>query len=79
MLYFPLAWVLLSHFDTWILLSLLCRKMQNFVLFCSRGDRIQMMREELDNPHKEKTWRVWKENFSVEVVFQDAAKESSKL
>ena len=37
------------------------------------------MREELDNPHKEKTWRVWKENFSVEVVFQDAAKESSKL
>jgi len=28
-----------------------------------------MLREHLDNPHKEKTWRVWRENFSVEVVF----------
>jgi len=30
-----------------------------------------MKREQLDNPHKEKTWKVWRENFSVEVVFQD--------
>ena len=28
-----------------------------------------MLREHLDNPHKEKTWRVWRESFSVEVVF----------
>ena len=28
-----------------------------------------MFRQHLDNPHKEKTWRVWRENFSVEVVF----------
>jgi len=28
-----------------------------------------MFRQHLDNPHKEKTWRVWRENFSVDVVF----------
>jgi len=28
-----------------------------------------MLREHLDNPHKEKTWAVWRESFSVEVVF----------
>jgi len=28
-----------------------------------------MYRQHLDNPHKEKTWRVWKEIFSVDVVF----------
>jgi hypothetical protein len=38
-----------------------------------------MLREELDNPHKEKTWRVWKEKFSVEVVFQEATSVTSKL
>ena len=30
-----------------------------------------MFRQHLDNPHKEKTWRVWKETFSVEVVFEN--------
>merc|ERR1719233_2267223 len=30
----------------------------------------KMTREQLDNPHKEKTWKVWRENFSVEVVFE---------
>ena len=28
-----------------------------------------MFRQHLDNPHKEKTWRVWRANFSVEVIF----------
>ena len=28
-----------------------------------------MFRHQLDNPHKEKTWRVWRKHFSVEVVF----------
>jgi len=32
--------------------------------------RERMFRDELDNPHKEKTWRVWKETFSVEVIFK---------
>jgi len=30
-----------------------------------------MFRQHLDNPHKEKTWRVWRESFSVEVVFEN--------
>ena len=42
-----------------------------FLTYCSRDNRELMKRDQLDNPHKEKTWRVWRENFSVEVVFQD--------
>jgi len=30
-----------------------------------------MFRQHLDNPHKEKTWRVWREKFSVNVVFEN--------
>jgi len=39
--------------------------------FFIKDNRELMKREQLDNPHKEKTWKVWRENFSVEVVFQD--------
>jgi len=39
--------------------------------FFIKDNRELMKRDQLDNPHKEKTWRVWRENFSVEVVFQD--------
>jgi len=38
-----------------------------------------MTREQLDNPHKEKVWRVWRENFSVEVVFQNPEHAASHL
>jgi len=38
-----------------------------------------MTREQLDNPHKEKVWRVWRENFSVEVVFQNPEQAASHL
>ena len=31
-----------------------------------------MKREELDNPHKEKTWGVWRDSFSLEIQFDDA-------
>ena len=34
-----------------------------------KNDRQFLTREELDNPHKEKTWAVWRENFTVEVIF----------
>ena len=47
------------------------QEMLFFMKFCSRDNRELMKRDQLDNPHKEKTWRVWRENFSVEVVFQD--------
>ena len=33
-------------------------------------DRLLLKREDLDNPHKPKTWHCFHENFSVEVVFQ---------
>ena len=33
----------------------------------------RMTREQLDNPHKEKTWKVWRENFSVEIIFDEPA------
>merc|ERR1712212_1071603 len=39
--------------------------------FFIKDNRELMKRDQLDNPHKEKTWRVWRENLSVEVVFQD--------
>jgi len=39
--------------------------------FFIKNLRELMVREELDNPHKEKTWKVWRENFSVEVVFEN--------
>ena len=28
---------------------------------------VRLSREEIDNPHKEKTWKVFRENFRVEV------------
>ena len=34
-----------------------------------KNDRQLLTREKLDNPHKEKTWAVWRENFSVEIIF----------
>ena len=34
-----------------------------------KNDRECLTREQLDNPHKEKTWAVWRENFSVEIIF----------
>jgi len=34
-----------------------------------KNDREFLTREKLDNPHKEKTWAVWRENFSVEIIF----------
>ena len=34
----------------------------------------RMTREQLDNPHKKKTWKVWRENFSVEIIFENPAK-----
>lgn len=36
----------------------------------------KMKRGELDNPHKEKTWAVWRENFSVEVIFVNPEQSS---
>ena len=30
-----------------------------------------MNREQLDNPHKEKTWGVWRDSFSVEILFEN--------
>eukprot|EP00092_Neocalanus_flemingeri_P009379 GFUD01010093.1.p1 GENE.GFUD01010093.1~~GFUD01010093.1.p1 ORF type:complete len:615 (+),score=137.39 GFUD01010093.1:290-2134(+) len=30
-----------------------------------------MNREQLDNPHKEKTWGVWRDLFSVEILFEN--------
>ena len=35
--------------------------------------REKMTREQLDNPHKEKTWKVWRENFAVEIEFERPA------
>ena len=29
------------------------------------------IREQLDNPHKQKTWGVWSEKFSVEIIFEN--------
>ncbi|XP_043927978.1 phosphatidylinositol 3,4,5-trisphosphate 3-phosphatase TPTE2-like [Protopterus annectens] len=36
------------------------------------GNRLFLAREQLDNPHKSKTWKIFKENFAVELSFVDA-------
>lgn len=36
------------------------------------GNRLFLAREQLDNPHKSKTWKVFNENFAVELNFVDA-------
>ncbi len=33
-------------------------------------DSLILKREDLDNPHKAKTWQVFRENFTVQVFFQ---------
>ena len=33
------------------------------------NNRVTLTREQLDNPHKQKTWAVWRENFAVEIEF----------
>ncbi|CAH1778217.1 unnamed protein product [Owenia fusiformis] len=35
-------------------------------------NKLVLIREEIDNPHKEKTWETFKEDFSIEVTFEDA-------
>jgi len=37
--------------------------------FFVKENREVFNREHLDNPHKQKTWAVWKQNFSVELIF----------
>lgn len=32
--------------------------------------RLKLSREEVDNAHKEKTWRVFRQEFSVEIVLR---------
>ena len=39
--------------------------------FVSDSMRESMKREHLDNPHKEKTWGVWRKSFSLEIVFEN--------
>ncbi|XP_069495518.1 phosphatidylinositol 3,4,5-trisphosphate 3-phosphatase TPTE2-like isoform X2 [Ambystoma mexicanum] len=34
-------------------------------------NRLYLSRNELDNPHKAKTWKIYSENFAVEVMFID--------
>lgn len=33
--------------------------------------RLDLSREELDNPHKSKTWDIYKEDFGVTLSFTD--------
>ncbi|KAK3706234.1 hypothetical protein QZH41_010931, partial [Actinostola sp. cb2023] len=35
------------------------------------NNRLYLRRDELDNPHKPKTWKVYKENFGVDLTFKD--------
>ncbi|XP_030056286.1 phosphatidylinositol 3,4,5-trisphosphate 3-phosphatase TPTE2 [Microcaecilia unicolor] len=35
-------------------------------------NRLYLPRSELDNPHKVKTWKIFKEDFAVELIFVDA-------
>lgn len=39
--------------------------------------RLYLSREELDNPHKSKTWDIYKEDFGVTVIFTDPWGEHS--
>ena len=45
--------------DAWLIFQLLCRP------------RLYLSREELDNPHKPKTWELYKEDFGVTLLFSE--------
>ncbi|XP_053420092.1 phosphatidylinositol 3,4,5-trisphosphate 3-phosphatase TPTE2-like [Nycticebus coucang] len=36
-----------------------------------KKNRLYLPREQLDNPHKPRTWSVYQPNFAVEVYFED--------
>lgn len=36
-----------------------------------RDNRLYIPREELDNPHKRKTWKIYRQHFGVEIFFSD--------
>ena len=36
-------------------------------------DRLILKREDLDNPHKSKTWKYFHDNFTVDVSFQSVS------
>lgn len=36
---------------------------------CLFSFRLFLRRGELDNPHKPKTWKTYKENFAVDITF----------
>uniref|UniRef100_F6XHE4 Phosphatidylinositol-3,4,5-trisphosphate 3-phosphatase n=1 Tax=Ciona intestinalis TaxID=7719 RepID=F6XHE4_CIOIN len=36
------------------------------------GDHVTLKREEIDNPHKKKTWKIYRDNFTVKLTFSDA-------
>ena len=35
-------------------------------------DTLSLSREELDNPHKKKTWHIFQEDFSIDLKFENA-------
>ncbi|XP_027629897.1 phosphatidylinositol 3,4,5-trisphosphate 3-phosphatase TPTE2 [Tupaia chinensis] len=37
-----------------------------------QDNRLYLQRSELDNPHKSKTWKIYRPDFAVEVVFDEA-------
>lgn len=43
----------------------------------SRLRVLKLSREELDNPHKESTWKVYREDFSVQVLLEIAPEEEN--
>jgi len=34
-----------------------------------QGSSLMLSRDQLDNPHKEKTWKCFRNQFQIEVVF----------
>jgi len=41
------------------------------------GEELHLPRDQLDNPHKSKTWNVFKENFGVTLTFEPATSSSA--
>ena len=50
------------------------RSLQSILLthlcFSSLLCRLFLRRDELDNPHKPKTWKVYKDNFAIDLTFK---------
>lgn len=46
------------------------KKKVSYVPLKSEQRRLVLKREEIDNSHKERTWKIYRENFEIDIIFR---------